>query len=85
MFFPLPITVKDKILFPGRTDGRTRAAMKPGFVFEMCTIATFETLRNLYGYGHYEGQRIEHRGDPLLLVLLLSSLLLVYFAFPNWE
>jgi hypothetical protein len=59
--------------------------MKPGFIFGMCTIATFETFRNIYGYGYYEGQRIEHRGDPLLLLLLLSSLLLVFFAFPTWE
>ncbi len=51
----------------------------------MCTVATFETIRNIYRYGYFEGLRIEHKGNPILLVLLLSSLLMVYFAFPNWE
>lgn len=59
--------------------------MKTSFIFGTCTIAAFETLRNLYGCGHYEGVRQEFRGDPILLVLLILSLILVYLSYPNWE
>lgn len=59
--------------------------MRSSFIFGTCAIATFETLRNLYGIGNYPGVRQEFRGDPLLLVLLVLSLILVYTAYPNWE
>lgn len=59
--------------------------MRFSFIFAVFTTATFETLRNLYGCGSYPGVKPEARSDPLLLVLLLLSLVLVYNAYPGWE
>ena len=59
--------------------------MRASFVFATCTIAVFETLRNLNGYAHYAGSRIEPRTDPLLLILLVFSLVIVFLSYPNWD
>lgn len=59
--------------------------MRQSFVFATCTIATIETLRSLNGYANHPGNRLEPRSEPLLLVLIVLTLVLVFFAYPNWE
>lgn len=59
--------------------------MRVGFVFAACAIATIEALRNLNTYAHYPGNHVESRSDPLITALIVFTLSLVYFAYPNWE
>jgi hypothetical protein len=60
--------------------------MRVGFVFTLGAFATIETLRNLNGCAHFPtDQRLLPRSDPRLLTLLLSLLVMIYFAFPGWD
>lgn len=62
--------------------------MKNAFIFASCTAAKIETFRTLYGAGvHAErtGQGLEYRTEVHLLPYILLVLLLVFYAYPNWE